>query len=149
LKNALFFPKSKLSSLWNNSTQTGTKTVELRVGTKSSFPNHEGDIPNAQANTDPVTGMALAYNILSPAPSLNADPTRRGRRGAAKVVIFETDGIPNSTQPFNLTKAGYNSYYTYGGSTPNTDPYSAATDVVKQIVKSTATVTTSGTDSGF
>lgn len=154
LKNALFFPKSLLPSLWNNSTQTGSKTAELRVGTSSSFPSHEGDIPNAQANTDPVTGMALAYNILSPAPSLNSDPTRLGRRGASKVVIFETDGIPNSVQGFTLQKAGYNSYYKYSasgnsGSTSTSTASNAATAVVSQIVKQTASNTSSSSDSGF
>lgn len=143
LKNSLFFPKSKLTALLTDN------TAELRPYSSSGLSSSWGDIPNAQSSTDPVTGMALAYNILSPAPSLNSNASRRGRRGAAKVVIFETDGIPNSTQPYNLTKAGYNSYYTYGGSTPNTDPSGAAVDVVKQIVKRTATTSGTGVDSGF
>ena len=152
LKNALFFPKSILSNLWNNTTQTGDKTKELRVGTNSSFPSHEGDIPNAQANTDPVTGMALAFNVLSPAPTLNADATRRGRRGAAKVVIFETDGIPNSVQGFTYQKAGYNSYYKYSSAGNNSSvatatASSAAVTVVTQIAKQVASDTSS--DSGY
>ena len=102
LKNSLFFPKSLLTTLPGNS------SLELRPYSTSSFVASYGDIPNSQSSTDPVTGMALAFNILSPAPSLNTDPTRLGRRGASKVVIFETDGIPNATQTFNLTKAGYN-----------------------------------------
>ena len=143
LKNSLFFPKSLLTTLLTDN------TAELRPYTTGGLAASFGDIPNAQSSTDPVTGMALAYNLLSPAPSVNATASRRGRRGAAKVVIFETDGIPNSTQPYNLTKSGYNSYYTYGGSTPNTDPSGAAIDVVTQICKQTATVATAGTDSGF
>ena len=143
LKNALFFPKSLLTSLLTDN------TVELRPYSNTAMGTSFGDIPNAQSSTDPVTGMALAFNLLSPAPSINIDPTRRGRRGASKVVIFETDGIPNTTQPYNLTKAGYNSLYIYGGSTPVSDPSNAAIAVVTQICKSTATVSTIGTDSGF
>ncbi len=143
LKNSLFFPKSLLSSLLTDN------TVELRPYSNTAMGTSFGDIPNAQSSTDPVTGMALAFNLLSPAPSTNIDPTRRGRRGASKVVIFETDGIPNSTQPYNLTMAGYNSVYVYGGTTPVSDPSNAAIAVVTQICKSTATVNTAGTDSGY
>jgi hypothetical protein len=108
-----------------------------------------GNIPNAQGGTDPVTGLALAYNLLSPSQFVNPDPLRRGRRGAAKIVIFETDGVPNGTQPFNLQKKGYDSYYAFGGSTPNTDPKGAAYDVIDQIRKPVAATTAGGADSGL
>jgi Flp pilus assembly protein TadG len=142
LKNSLFFPRSLLTSIPTD------PTAEWRPYDSSGLAVTNGNIPNAQNTTDPVTGLALAYNVLSPSPNVNTDPARRGRRGAAKIVIFETDGVPNATQPFNLQKAGYNSYYTYGGSTPNTDPSGAAYDVVTQICKPTSTVTTTGVDSG-
>src|SRR5581483_6597173 len=61
----------------------------------------------------------------------------------------ETDGIPNSTQPYNFQKKGFDSYYTYGGSTPNTDPKGAAYDVIDQIRKPISLVNTNGTDSGL
>jgi hypothetical protein len=142
LKNSLFFPRSLLTSIPTDA------TAEWRPYDSDGLSVTNGNIPNAQNTTDPVTGLALAYNLLSPSPNVHTDPARRGRRGAAKMVIFETDGIPNATQPFNLQKAGYNSYYTYGGSTPNTDPEGAALDVVTQICKPASSVTTSGTDSG-
>jgi hypothetical protein len=145
LKNALFFPRSILPSITST-----TSTAEWRpYNATNGLQNTRGNIPNAQGSTDPVTGMSLAYNLLSPSQYVNTDPTRRGRRGATKMVIFETDGIPNSTQPFNLQKWGYDSYYTFGGTTPNTDPPSAATDVVTQIVKPALTTNGSGQDSGL
>ena len=145
LKNALFFPRSILPSITST-----TSTAELRPYTAATgLQNTRGDIPNAQGSTDPVTGLSLAYNILSPSQYVNTDPARRGRRGAAKIVIFETDGIPNSTQPFNIQKKGYDSYYTFGGTAPNTDPKGAAYDVIDQIRKPAATNNTNTVDSGM
>jgi hypothetical protein len=145
LKTALFFPRSVLPSI-----TSPTSTAEWRpYGAAGGMQSTRGNIPNAQGSTDPVTGMSLAYNLLSPSQYVNTDPTRRGRRGATKMVIFETDGIPNSTQPFNLQKWGYDSYYTFGGSTPNTDPKGAAYDVVDQIRKPAASVNTAGADGGL
>src|SRR5262249_56836020 len=46
-------------------------------------------------------------------------------------------------------KKGYDSYYLFGGSTPNTDPKGAAYDVVDQIRKPAASVNSAGTDSGL
>src|SRR5207247_4310158 len=48
-----------------------------------------GDIPNAAGGTCPDMAFKVAYNQFSGATGYN------GRRGAAKVVIFETDGVPN------------------------------------------------------
>jgi len=144
LKNALFFPRTLLSSI------PTTPTAEWRpYNAANGLQSTRGNIPNAQGSTDPCTGLSLAYNLLSSSPSVNSDPTRRGRRGAMKMVIFETDGIPNSTQPFNLTKKGYDSYYTFGGNTPDTDPYNAAYDVVTQIAKPMAPTNGTGVDSGL
>jgi hypothetical protein len=145
LKNALFFPRSILPTLTSS-----TSTVEWRpYDATNGLQSTRGNIPNAQGSTDPVSGLTMAFNILSPSQYVNTDPTRRGRRGATKIVIFETDGIPNSTQPYNFQKYGYDSYYTFGGSTPNTDPKGAAYDTVDQIRKPAATVQTAGTDSGL
>jgi hypothetical protein len=145
LKNALFFPRSILPSITSASSTTEWRPYDATNG----LQNTRGNIPNAQGSTDPVTGLSLAFNILSPSQFVNSNPARRGRRGAMKLVIFETDGIPNSTQPFNVQKKGYDTYYTFGGSTPNTDPKNAAYDVIDQIRKPISTVATSGVDSGL
>jgi hypothetical protein len=145
LKNALFFPRSVLPSITSPASAAEWRPYTAAAGVQRT----RGNIPNAQGGTDPVTGLALAYNLLSPSPAVNADPTRRGRRGAAKIVIFETDGVPNGTQPFNLQKKGYESYYAFGGSTPNTSATGAAYDVIDQIRKPAASVNAAGVDSGL
>jgi hypothetical protein len=147
LKNSLFFPKSLLATIGSTNAN-----AELRPYTSSGLSSHSGDIPNAQNSTDPVSGMAYAFNLLSPATQVNADATRRGRRGASKVVIFETDGIPNATQGVTLQKNGYNTYYTYNGSFSSATTATASTaavNIAAQITKDTATNANSGVDSGF
>ena len=145
LKNALFFPRGVLPALATPGATDEWRPYSAATGLQFT----RGNIPNAQGSTDPCTGLSLAYNLLSPSSFVNADPNRRGRRGATKIVIFETDGIPNSTQPFNLQKKGSDSYYLYGGSTPNTDPKGAAYDVIDQIRKPAAATNAAGADSGL
>jgi hypothetical protein len=107
----------------------------------------------------------MAYNLLSPATTTSmvthadypSTGLNRGRRGAAKIVILETDGVPNAHQNWSLQKFGYESYYTtstgsgsqtYDGNGASASE-TAATNVIDQIVKNAATVKTSGTDSGY
>lgn len=149
LKNALFFPKSLLTQI-----RGGDQTAEVRPYTQAWGAVAQDEIPNANGTTDPNTGLMLAFNLLSPSTSLPADPygTIRGRRGASKIVIFETDGVPNAYSSGTFTAAGYNSYYTNlgnGGNPGNgTEPsMSSAIAVAQQIVRPMAT-TTSG-DSGL
>jgi len=148
LKNALFFPKSLLTAI-----RAGDQTAEVRPYSSSYSPVAQDEIPNANGSTDPNTGLMLAYNLLSPSTSLPAVyGTVKGRRGASKIVIFETDGVPNSYSSGTLNVAGYNSYYSAlgnGGSPGNgTEPsMSTAISVVQQIVKPMATTT--GGDSGL
>lgn len=47
-------------------------------------------IPNANGSTDPETGLVVAYNMLSSGNNYG------GRVGATKIVLFETDGVPNT-----------------------------------------------------
>ncbi len=143
LKNALFFPRSLLSQI-----NGGDQTAELRPYTSSFGSVTLGEIPNANGSTDPNTGLMLAYNLLSPSTSLNSSEygTTRGRRGASKIVIFETDGVPNSYCNATYNPAGYNSYYSglgNGGSPGNGQQpsMSNAVTVVQQIVKPMATGT--------
>jgi hypothetical protein len=66
-------------------------------------------------------GLMLAYNQFSNHPSLRTfnpppappgDAGGLGRRGAQKIVIFETDGEPNVTATATFVNGGpYNSYY--------------------------------------
>jgi hypothetical protein len=142
LKNSLFFPRTLLGSLSNI-------TAEIRPFNASMGYNGETNIPNAQNSTDPNSGLALAFNLLAPSSYVNADPARRGRRGANKIVVFETDGVPNATQRFQFNAYGYESYYTYVGGSDSLGPEGAAYAVVDQIVRPMALVNTSGTNSGM
>jgi hypothetical protein len=53
-----------------------------------------------------------------------------GRKGAQKVVIFETDGIPNTSATATLTSAGTYNYYSirYDMNKPTTSEYPSATN---------------------
>ena len=151
LKNALFYPKSLLTAI-----KGGDVTTELRPYDLSLNNTTTDDIPNANGGTDPNTGLAFAFNLLSPSVNLPANPygTLRGRRGASKVVIFETDGVPNSQSSYTFNKSGYNSYYSGfgdGGSPGNgVEPsMSGAVAVATQITKTMATSAGGGVDSGL
>lgn len=134
LKNALYYPKSLLAGI-----KDGTAVnAELRPYTSSFANSLVGDLPNGNGGTDPVSGFALAYNLLSSASAINGT----GRRGATKIVIFETDGVPNGWRNFAFTAAGANSYYTPtsstgSGSNGDATSISKALDVVDQIVAPT------------
>ncbi|MFO0799033.1 MAG: Tad domain-containing protein [Gemmataceae bacterium] len=147
LKNALFFPRTLLTQI-----NAGDTTSEIRPYDQSYTPVGIDVVPNANGSTDPNTGLMVAYNLLSSSTSLPVEyGTIRGRRGASKIVIFETDGVPNSYSSGTFNTAGYNSYYSNlanGGNPGNgTEPsMSTAVTVAQQIVKPLAT-TTSG-DSG-
>jgi hypothetical protein len=148
LKNALFFPNSLLGLI-----NGGDLTTEERPYDSGFTSVAIDEIPNANGSTDPNTGLMIAFNLLSPSANLPAEyGTLRGRRGASKVVIFETDGVPNSYSNATFSLAGYNSYYTNlvnGGSPGNgTEPsMSNAVTVATQICKTMATGTSG--DSGL
>lgn len=169
LKNALFYPSTLLAAIEN-----GDMTTEFRpYNTGSNFNsfNNPGTsiIPNSNGATDPNTGLYLAFNLLSPSSQLpshyttfvNGQPVR-GRRGAAKIVIFETDGVPNSwrglngsVNTMNPTLRGFDTFYpqsgwasgfTYNG---NPTSMSEAIKVAQQIVKPMASTNGVGVDSGL
>lgn len=128
MKNALFFPYTLLSNL-------GDPNAEIRPyqNNDSLTWDNPGNIPSATGGTAPEMGFKVAYNELSSRSGYN------GRRGAAKVVIFETDGVPNHTATGGFTNAGaYNSYYSVTGATTsygNNHPTvtTAALDVIQTI----------------
>jgi hypothetical protein len=156
LKNALFYPKSLYPQV-----NSGDFITEFRPYTNTSLTGYtNGNIPNAGGSTDPNQGLADAFNLLSPStvgPAVTAG-AGNGRRGAQKLVIFETDGVPNSYTALTFNKMGFNSYYNaYSGNytgAGNGDPTSMADAyaVIQQIVKpmaSSAVTSGTGADSGL
>ena len=171
LKNSLFFRRQTVATL----KATPTSPVEDRVFT-SSFGTNSAKVqslPVAQGGTDPVTGMAVAYNMLSSVGTgslpINrtsdgvsvlaygnptATPAYRGRRGASKIVVFETDGEPNQNATWSLSTLTGNSTNTFYQSSGTTETWTVdgsvpsqgglAIAVVKRIVASST-----GTPPGF
>ena len=113
------------------------------------------ETPNAQGGTCYSMGLMLAYNQFSSAPALRTyntsdgapfgDAGGLGRRGSAKLLIFETDGVPTFTASAEFSNNGpNNSYYqirapdefpfdvaNYGS--PGTLPTTQAYDIVDRI----------------
>ncbi len=113
LKNVLFFKKAHVAAIKANP----SSTVEDRPYNSSFSSSDTNNIPNGSGSTDPLSGMAIGFNLLSSSTSLpSADYGTRGRRGAAKIVIFETDGVPNTTRTYAITGTGVNTRYTTSGS---------------------------------
>ena len=127
MSNALFFPFSLLNNL-------SDPTQEVRPYDSNFNNTASADIPNANGGTSPEMGFMVAYNQFSGASGYN------GRRGATKLVIFETDGLPNTYGSGSFVDGGaYNSYYSgvsSGSFVGNDDPgvCASAINAVKQIV---------------
>jgi hypothetical protein len=170
LKNALFYPKSLLTTINAGNTTTEQRPYTWTSGAATTWASVAGDeIPNANGSTDPNTGLAYAFNLLSPSASLPSQyrPTVGGqivqaRRGAAKMMIFETDGVPNCYRGLSsgnhnwpATLKGYDTYYptsAYAIAQQNSgDPTSMsnANAIVTQFVKQMASTNSSGVDSGL
>ena len=60
------------------------------------------NIPNAQGRTNPQMAFMLAYN------QLENESGNRGRKGAKKLLFFETDGVPNRSA--RSTRGNYKTY---------------------------------------
>ncbi|MDY3562860.1 Tad domain-containing protein [Gemmata sp. JC673] len=154
IQNALFYPRNLVDAITN-----GDVTSEYRPYTSTSLGGYGQDvIPNASGTTDPATGLGYAFNLLSPSTitAAKAVGTGNGRRGAQKIVIFETDGVPNEYRVPTFNARGYNSYYTLGsvigGNNGDTTNINYTYSVIQQIVKqmaSTATTSGTGADSGL
>jgi Flp pilus assembly protein TadG len=134
LKNSLFYPNSLLSAIAG-----GNTTTELRPYNSSMNNALVGNVPNANGGTDPVSGFAMAFNTMAgsaayaartPNGSVNGGT---GRRGAAKICVFETDGVPNGRPQWAHQNAGHNSYYKEGGSSPGSSAADDAVQVVKKM----------------
>lgn len=125
--NVLWYPMDVLQSdgslipLGN----TGSEIRPYNVNFQTTSQFHES--PFAMCSTCPAMGFQLAYNQfsgnttqlktyaydngLTNAPDYECGGN--GRRGARKMIIFETDGVPNtSCSSSTYTNAGaYNSYF--------------------------------------
>jgi Flp pilus assembly protein TadG len=153
LKASLFYPKSLVDSgeVWSNPAK------EVRAYDTGMNWQGYNSIQTAQGGTDPNTGLAVAFNILCPttvgnsgnpglpplppSPYANQTASRRGRRGAAKVVIFETDGVPNNSRQVTYNAQGINSWYGINTGTSGGGAETAAYDVVNRIVSQMASGT--------
>jgi Flp pilus assembly protein TadG len=141
---ALLFPFSTINADGSpNNSEITPYTPDPATG---SVPSADlVDTPRADGDTCFDMGLMLAYNqFATTAPS---DATLRnfvssspitfptgmaggmGRKGAQKVVIFETDGIPNCTANASLVSAGSYSYYKirYDMNNPNGSEYPSVT----------------------
>ncbi len=95
MKDALFFPYSLLNSLDDPESY-------IRPYNNNIQGNSAGNVPVAVGGTGPDMGFKVAYNEFA-----------KGRKGAGKVVIFQTDGVPNRVADSNFSNGGpYNSEYT-------------------------------------
>ncbi len=107
MQQALWFPPT---------TVTGSATSVTPYDT--DFFN----VPRAQGGTAPGMGFMIAYNMLSssvtnlrtyslPQPTYRGLAGGMGRKGAQRLVIFETDGAPNNPALASLVSSGSDSYY--------------------------------------
>jgi hypothetical protein len=128
--NAIVVPMSRsyqqlTDSLWfPPGTVTGGQT-EI-----TPYDNNLMEGPRADGGTCPGMGFMMAYNQLSSSstnlrfyaqpsyqlPSSNTPNYRGnagglGRKGANRMIIFETDGFPNTRAVSTLVSAGADSYY--------------------------------------
>ncbi len=137
LKNALFYPSSLLPAI-----KTGNTTSEIRPYNIGMGNSQTGNIPNANGGTDPVSGFAMAFNTMSWSTSAQAARTPNGtvnggtgRRNASKIVIYETDGVPNGRPAWTYQNAGTpNAYWREGGSNPGADAASDSIAVVNRMM---------------
>lgn len=92
MKNCLFYPFSlvnSLGTLTNEVLPYGSTTVSNANPSGLNFAAALSNIPNANGGTNPSMGLMLAYN------EFNWTGGNTGRKGAAKMVILETDGVVN------------------------------------------------------
>jgi hypothetical protein len=79
-------------------------------------------VPRAHGGTTPEMSFMIAYNQLSSSvtnlrtyattqPTYRGFPGGLGRKGANRMIIFETDGEPNNGANASLVSSGTDSYY--------------------------------------
>jgi hypothetical protein len=139
-KSSLLFPFSTINSDGTcNNTEVTPYDPDPVTGAVPSA--NFIDTPRAEGSTCFSMALMLAYNQF--VVTTQSDTTLRsfvrstpitfpsgmaggmGRKGAQKVIIFETDGLPNATATASLVSAGTYSYYRvrYDMNNPTTSEY--------------------------
>jgi Flp pilus assembly protein TadG len=142
--SALFFPFSTINA--NGSTnQTEITPYDADPATGLVPSANFMDTPRPKGNTCFAMGLMLCYNQFAVTPT--SDSTLRsyvtstpitfptgmagglGRKGAQKVIIFETDGLANTSATASLVNAGTYNYYQirYDMNKPNSSEYPSTT----------------------
>ena len=125
-QSALFFPLSTINANGsNNGTEVTPYDADPATGNIPSA--NFVDTPRADGDTCFAMGLMLAYNQFAVTPS--TDTTLRtfvtnspitfptgmagglGRKGAQKVIIFETDGLANCSATASKVSGGSYNYY--------------------------------------
>jgi hypothetical protein len=107
LKDSLWFPPT---------------TVTGGVSSVTPYDPDFDQVPRANGGTTPEMGFLITYNMFSSSVTnlrLYSQPTSTykgfaggmGRKGASRLVIFETDGVPNTEAQATLAGSGSDSYY--------------------------------------
>jgi Flp pilus assembly protein TadG len=138
-KAAILFPFSTINA---DGSCNNTEVTPYDVGATGLIPSDNfSAIPRGNGNTSFAMALMLAYNQFALTPS--TDTTLRtfvtstpitfpngmagglGRKGAQKVVIFETDGLANTQASATLVNAGTYKYYAirYDMNRPNSSEY--------------------------
>ncbi len=137
---ALLFPFSTINADGSaNDTELTPYTADAATGL---IPSSDfADAPRADGDTSFAMALMLSHNQF--AVTTPTDTTLRsfatsspitfpsgmaggmGRKGAQKVVIFETDGLPNCSATANLVNAGTYTYYKirYNMNNPSSSEY--------------------------
>jgi hypothetical protein len=105
-----------IDSLWFPPYTIDNPGTEIRP-----YDSSNNEAPRGMGGTTPAMGFMLAFNQFSgnsslrtftPSPAPTGQAGGLGRRGAQKLIVFETDGMANSLAYAGLTNSGaYNSYY--------------------------------------
>lgn len=104
-------------------------TVTGGVSEITPYDADMAEVPRAKGGTSPAMGFMLAYNQLSSSASSlrtysTPQPTYRGlsgglgRKGAQRLIVFETDGAPNTLAAASLQGSGSDAYYPIRVKTP-------------------------------
>jgi hypothetical protein len=107
LKDSLWFPPT---------------TVTGGVSSITPYDPDFDQVPRGNGGTTPNMGFLITYNMFSgsttnlrtysqPEPTYRGFAGGMGRNGASRLVIFETDGVPNTGATSTITGSGTNAYY--------------------------------------
>jgi hypothetical protein len=138
--SALLFPFSTINA---DGSPNGTEITPYDADPATGLTPSANlvDTPRADGDTCFAMALMLCFNQFAVTPT--TDTTLRtfttstpitfptgmagglGRKGAQKVIIFETDGMPNCTATATLTSSGAYSYYPirYDMNRPNSSEY--------------------------